>query len=42
MINEAINARVRYEKERSKLVEYLSDRDDWILEMEEPDLSYYA
>lgn len=41
MINEANNARMRYLQERSKLVEYLSDRDDWVYEKQEPDLSYY-
>jgi len=40
-VNEAINARARYERERSKLVEYLSDRDDGIYEIQAPDLSYY-
>lgn len=41
LTNEAINARARYERERSKLVEYLSDRQEWIIEREDWDLSYY-
>lgn len=41
MLWEANNARMRYLQERSKLVEYLSDRDDWVYEKQEPDLSYY-
>lgn len=41
MLNEANNARNRYLQERSKLVEYLSDRDDWVYEKQESNLSYY-
>lgn len=41
MINEAAEARARFMQDTSKLVEFLSDREDGVLLQEKPDLSYY-
>jgi len=39
MINEAINARARYEKEKELLVGYITSRNTWVLQVEMPNLS---